>query len=229
METRLRQGARVLMGGLFGLLCAATAAYAFAYLYMEVRSGDPFAESFAASGLDVPLHFFGAGMALLLVPLQLSGWIRRRWPALHRVGGLLSAFAILIGGLSGLSLAQDAQGGWPARAGFTLLSLLWLAATAQGIRLAIRGELARHRRWMACSMALTSAAVTLRLMLAAGDLLQLPFLPVYVTASWTSWLLNLGICAWLLRTPRAIGLSVAPVPPPAGDGGRRWGFRRQSV
>ena len=74
-------------------------------------------------------------------------------------------------------MAQDAQGGWPARAGFTLLSLLWLAATAQGIRLAIRGELARHRRWMACSMALTSAAVTLRLMLAAGGLLQLAAQP----------------------------------------------------
>src|SRR5690606_1913827 len=111
---------------LFSLACLATAAYAFAYLFMAFRSGDPFAAQFAVSGMDVPAHFFGAGLALLLVPLQLSRGVRRRWPALHRLGGWLSAVAILVGGVSGLSLAQHAQSGWPSRTGFSLLSLLWL-------------------------------------------------------------------------------------------------------
>lgn len=52
--------------GLFSLACLATSAYAFAYLFMAVRGGDPFAARFAISGLDVPAHFFGAGLALLL-------------------------------------------------------------------------------------------------------------------------------------------------------------------
>ena len=214
---------------LFSLACAATAAYAFAYLYLAFRSGDPFAARFAISGWDVPAHFFGAGMALLLVPLQLSAVVRRRWPALHRVGGLLSAAAILVGGISGLSLAQHAQGGWPSRLGFSVLSLLWIAVTANGIRLAIAGELARHRRWMAYSIALTAGAVTLRLMLGLGaGALHLPFMTVYVTASWASWLINLALCAWLLRLLDRRRLNAA-APRPSGHGGddRRWASRRQ--
>ena len=214
---------------LFSLACAATAAYAFAYLFLAFRSDDPFAARFAISGWDVPAHFFGAGMALLLVPLQLSAVVRRRWPALHRVGGLLSAAAILVGGISGLSLAQHAQGGWSSRLGFSVLSLLWIAVTANGIRLAIAGELARHRRWMAYSIALTAGAVTLRLMLGLGaGALHLPFMTVYVTASWASWLINLALCAWLLRLLGRRRLNAAaPRPSARGGDDRRWASRRQ--
>ena len=216
---------------MFSLACVATAAYAFAYLSMAFRAGDPFAARFAISGGDVPAHFFGAGLALLLVPLQTSGLVRRRWPALHRIGGLLSAAAILVGGLSGLSLAQHAQGGWVSRLGFSTLSLLWIVITANGIRLAIRGDLARHRRWMAYSIALTAGAVTLRLMLGIGaGALQLPFMAVYVTASWASWLINLALCAWWLRMlDRRRRLSPAPANPRFGhgDADRHWASRRQ--
>ncbi len=231
MRPRPGDLAAFLMRTLFSLACVATATYAFAYLYMEFRSGDPFSESFAISGRDVPAHFFGAGLALLLVPLQLSEGIRRRWPALHRIGGLLSAVAILVAGISGLSLAQHAQGGWPSRIGFSLLSLLWLGITANGIRLAVIGELARHRRWMAFSIALTSAAITLRVMLAVGfGMLQLPFMAVYVTAAWASWLLNLVICAWLLRAPpHRLSAMAAPRPMAHVGAGRRWASRRKSA
>ena len=218
MASRLYALALSSAKGLFSLACLATAAYAFAYLFMAVRGGDPFAARFAISGLDVPAHFFGAGLALLMVPLQLSGWIRRRWPALHRLGGWLSAVAILVGGVSGLSLAQHAQGGWASRLGFSLLSLLWLAVTANGIRLAIAGQRDRHRRWMAYSMALTSGAVTLRVMLALGTgVLGWPFMPVYVGTSWASWLFNLAVCAWLLRLQR---------PASRARAGSRWASAR---
>ncbi|MGJ4802747.1 DUF2306 domain-containing protein [Luteimonas sp. SDU82] len=218
MRPRLSALVLLLAQGLFSLACLATAAYAFAYLYLTARGGDPFAARFAVSGLDVPAHFFGAGLALLLLPLQLSQGVRRRWPALHRLGGWLSAGAILIGGVSGLSLAQQAHGGWPSRAGFSLLSLLWLGVTANGIRLAIAGQIARHRRWMAYSMALTAGAVTLRVMLALGTgPLGWPFLPVYIGTAWASWLFNLAVCAWLLRLR-------APAPPTASRAvpGTRW-------
>lgn len=190
--------AALLARALFTLVCVTTAGYAFLFLYRSQSPDNPFAAQFALSGWDVPAHFFGAGLALLLVPLQASGCVRRRWPTLHRTAGWLSAAAILIGGLSGLSLAPKAQGGLPATTAFVLLSLLWLGITANGIRLAITGDLARHRVWMIFSMALTTAAITLRLILGAGIALQLPVVPVYVTAAWSSWLLNLAICAgWL--------------------------------
>lgn len=177
------------------------AAYAFTYLgRKEFHPGDPFAWKFALSGIDVPMHFFGAGLALLLAPVQASAWIRRRLPALHRTCGWLSAAAILIGGLGGLSLSFHAFGSWAAGAGFLVLALLWLGATANGIRYAIRGDFARHRRWMSRSMAMTFAAVTLRLILGIGaGALKLPFEAVYVFAAWGSWSINLVVCELWLR------------------------------
>lgn len=232
MRQRLGNIAARLAQALFSLACAAVAAYAFAYLYMTFRPDDPFAERFAVSGWDVPTHFFGAGLALLLVPLQISAIVRRRWPSLHRIGGWLSAAAILAGGISGLSLAQHAQGGLPSRMGFTLLSLLWLGVTANGIRHAVGGDIARHRRWMSCSIALTAAAVTLRVMLGVGvGVLGLPFMPVYVTAAWASWLLNLA--AWLcwlrLGGRRRFSPPAARTPLRHGGAGTRWASGRQAA
>lgn len=187
--------------GAFTLSCVAVAGYAFAYLYGEFRTGDPFAAQFAVSGWDVPAHFFAAGLALLLVPLQLSAVIRRRLPQLHRLGGWLYVAAVAMGAGSGLSLAENAQGGLASRAGFTTLSLLWPLVTAIGIRHAIAGNTAAHRRWMCRSIALTTAAITLRLMLATGMVLQWSFMPVYVAAAWLSWSVNLAVCELILRWP----------------------------
>lgn len=202
--------------GTFTLLCVAVAAYAFAYLYGEYRTGDPFAAQFAVSGWDVPAHFFAAGLALLLVPLQLSASVRRRVPRLHRLGGLLYVVAVAIAAVSGFSLAANAQGGIASTLGFTTLSLLWPLATAIGIRHAIAGDTVAHRRWMCRSIALTTAAVTLRLMLGVGVLLQWPFMPVYIAAAWLSWIVNLAVCELILRWPtitRGIGA------------GNRWASR----
>lgn len=190
--------------GVFMLLCVAVAGYAFWYLYGEYRTGDPFAAQFAVSGPDVPAHFFAAGLALLLVPLQLSVGLRRRMPRLHRLGGWLYVAAVAIGAVSGLSLAVNAQGGVPSRSGFTVLALLWPIVTAIGIHHAIAGNTAAHRRWMYRSIALTAGAITLRLMLATGVVLQWPFMPVYIAAAWLSWMVNLAVCELILRWPMLV-------------------------
>lgn len=198
---------------LFTLMSVAVALYAFGYLYLSFRVGDPFAAQFAISGLDVPAHFFGAGLALLLAPLQVAAGVRRRWPALHRTAGWLYMAAIAIGAVSGLSLAFNAQGGVVARAGFGLLALLWPVVTARGVWLAVRGDTARHRQWMCRSVALTFAAVTLRVMLGGGIASGLPPMTVYAFTAWASWLLNLAVCELLLRRRRKA---------PRGADGRRW-------
>lgn len=192
--------ARWIAYSLFTLSSVAVAAYAFGYLYRAYNVDDPFAVQFAVSGLDVPLHFFAAGLALLLAPLQLSATVRR-WRALHRLAGWLYLSAILIGGASGLSLAFNAQGGLASGFGFALLSLLWVGVTVRGVALAVGRDLVGHRRWMCRSVALTYGAVTLRLMLGVGMALDLSFLAVYITAAWASWLLNLAVCELILRWP----------------------------
>lgn len=186
----------------FALACLVTGGYALAWLYRAFEPGNPFAARFAGSGFDVPAHFFGAGLALVLAPLQLEDWLRRRWPAVHRTAGWLYAGAILVGGIGGLALAQHAQGGPPTRIAFTLLSLLWLMVTAHGVFLAATGDIARHRTWMAYSVALTASAITLRLVLGTGLAMGLPFLPVYTFAAWACWLFNLAACFLLLRGSR---------------------------
>lgn len=204
---------------MFALGSVAVAGWAFAYLLFDMgRPVDAFALQFAVSGEDVPLHFFLAGLALLLAPLQLAGGLRRRWPRLHRLGGWLYAGSVLVGGVAGLSLAFGAQGGVASGLGFGLLAILWLLATARGVWLAVRGDIAGHRRWMCRSVALTFGAVTLRVMLGLGaGVMGWPFLEVYVAAAWTSWLLNLVVCELILRWPMARARHAA--------GGRRWASR----
>lgn len=72
---------------LFQTLCLLAAMGAFRYLYVKA-GGAPgsLGAKFAVSGCDVPPHFFSAGLALALVPLQLNSWVRRRvpMPAAHR-------------------------------------------------------------------------------------------------------------------------------------------------
>ncbi|HEY0334079.1 MAG TPA: DUF2306 domain-containing protein [Stenotrophomonas sp.] len=192
-------------GAVFTLLCAAVATYAFTFLFdaLKPQPGNPMHTQFALSGLDIPAHFFGGGLALLLAPLQMSEWIRRRIPRLHRLSGGLYAGGVLIAGLAGLSLARHAQGGAATGVGFGLLALAWLVTTGMGIGHALAGDLARHRRWMWRSIALTASAVTLRLILGVGlGVLHLPFPPVYLLAAWGCWTFNLAVCELLLRWSR---------------------------
>lgn len=193
---------------LFSAACVLVAAYAF--LFFRLNPPDPgnsLLTKFALSGLDVPLHFFGAGLALLLVPVQASGWIRRRWPAVHRAAGW-----VFVGGLGGASLALDAHGGPVARTGFSVLAVLWLSVTAIGLRHALVRDFARHRRWMVHSLAMAFGAVTLRIILFTGiGPLGLPFETVYAFAAWASWLLNMAACeAWMRWGPRPAGIPLNP-------------------
>lgn len=198
------RSARALALLVFAVACVLIAMHAFTYLYGAFRPRNLFHVQFARSGLDVPAHFFFAGAALLLAPFQVMTWLRRRWPRLHRIGGWLYAAGVLVGGIGGLSMAPHAQGGWASGAAFAVLAPLWIAVTARGIGYAVAGDVARHRQWMWRSVALTSSAVTLRLMLGFGlGLLHAPFPAVYITAAWASWIFNLTLCEWWLR--RAAG------------------------
>lgn len=191
---------------IFTALALGVAGYGYAYLYQSFNRFDPFQVKFAAGDWFVPLHFFAAATALALAPLQLSARLRRRWARAHRVAGLSYVVAVLAGGGSGLVLAPQAQGGFPAALGFSCLALVWIAVTARGLGAALAGDFQAHRRWMMRSVALTFAAVTLRLMLGGGvALMGMPFDRVYVAASWLCWIVNLAVCELMLARTHAVG------------------------
>ena len=193
---------------IFSVMCVGVAYYAFYYLHQQINLNNPFHTKFAESGWVVPGHFFGSGLALLLVPLQMSHKLRTWSVSVHRTVGWLYVFAVVIGGVSGFIMAFDAHGGWVTGLGFGSLAVLWLLVTANAIRYAIKKDIYRHRLWMYRSIALTTAAITLRIFLGLGlGVLHLPFLTVYVPTAWLCWILNVLICELLLfyqmKRPRA--------------------------
>ena len=205
MHQRAKSAMKWGWAALFAVACVLVAAYAFAFLrYRPYDPDDPFMVRFALAGLAVPAHFFGAGLALLLAPLQASARLRQRLPTLHRIGGGLSIGAIFVSALGGLALAPHAHRGWITGIPFAALALLWLAVTGIGLRHALRRDFVAHGRWMARCIALTASAITLRIMLGVGaGVLALPFDAVYITAAWSCWIFNLAVCeAWLRRSTR---------------------------
>jgi len=158
------------------------------------------------------VHIIASGLALLLMPVQSSGSVRRRSPRAHRVTGRIAAAAIVLGGLSGLVIAQVSYAGWSGAIGFSMLSLLWLGCLVRSISEARAGRIASHRQWSLRVMALTFAAVTLRLWLfgymivasalGLGDVDE-AFDQIYVLLPFLSWIPNVVFIEWYLRRSKA--------------------------
>ena len=147
-------------------------------------------------------HVSASPIALILGALQFFKGVRSKWPALHRWLGRIYVVAVLLGGISGLNLAINAIGGPVAGLGFGLLSLLWIAFTLQGIRMARAHRFVEHRRWMIRSFALTFAAVTLRLYLAGFFVAGIEYAPASIYLGWICWVPNLLTAQWwLTRNP----------------------------
>ena len=153
-----------------------------------------------------PIAFFAhvvfAPVALALVPFQLWQGLRNRRPRLHSMLGRLYGLAILISGAGGLWLAINTMAGPVAAFGFGLLAVLWLGTTGWGISLAMRGDRVAHRRWMIRSIALTLAAVTLRVQIPASMMLDIPLDTAYPAIAWLCWVPNLVVAEMIVRWPR---------------------------
>jgi uncharacterized membrane protein len=198
---------RIAATGLIGFLSIAVAAYAIlAYTLLPFGTTiDPgMRAGFAAHATAVYLHAFSASVALLLGPLQLSAKLRIARPAVHRwTGRAYLSVGVLVGGSSGLYLAQFAYGGLAAKLGFGTLAAAWLYTGLRGF-LAIRaGAVAEHRRWMFRNFALTFAAVMLRLYVPAAVAAGAEFEQAYAAIAWLCWVPNLAVAEWLAGRSRS--------------------------
>jgi uncharacterized membrane protein len=149
-------------------------------------------------------HVAGGVTALLLGPLQFVQRIRDRFPILHRTSGRVYAIACAVGAPAGFMLALGTTSGPVAAVGFAIPALLWPLFTYLGVKCAMEGRFDEHRQWMLRSYAITSNAITLRLMLPfAGLVLHLPFSAAYPVIAWLSWMTNLALFEIYLRRKRA--------------------------
>ncbi len=146
------------------------------------------------------VHVGLASTALLTGPWQFLPRLRARVPRLHRWLGRIYIFSCVVGGTGGLLLAAGTTAGPIARAGFGMLAIIWLLANVQGLRLAIAGSYAEHRRWMVRSFALTFGAVLLRVYLPLSQVMGFEFMTAYRAISWLAWVPNLILAELYLRS-----------------------------
>lgn len=149
------------------------------------------------------VHVFPSVVALATGWIQLVRRIRDRWPAAHRWVGRVYFGAIGIGGGSGLALAWFAYGGWITKLGFACLAVGWLVTSALALRAIRRRDVVTHRRWAIRSVALTYAAVTLRIYIPAALVSGQALGDVYPAIAWLAWVPNLTVAELFLRRARA--------------------------
>lgn len=163
--------------------------------------------AFEAQPGAVYTHIVAGSVALVLAPWQFVARWRARQPRVHRwTGRAYLLLGVLPASVAGFVMALQAQGGAVGRWGFGLLAVLWLASALQAWAAIRRGDVAAHRRWMVRNVALTLAAVTLRLWLPGAMVLNLPFQPAYAVIAWACWVPNLLVAELMLRR-RPAGLT----------------------
>jgi uncharacterized membrane protein len=142
------------------------------------------------------IHITAASLALVFGSIQIISALRNRHLKVHRWVGRLYALAVLFGGISGFLIAFQIDG-VIGTSGFALLAVFWLFTTTQGVRMARAHLVQAHLRWMTYSVALTFAAVSLRLQLlifAVG--LEMPYHQVYPFLAWSCWVPSIAFALW---------------------------------
>lgn len=147
------------------------------------------------------IHVSSGMLCIALGPFQFLPALRKHRMGLHRLMGKVYVGAILIfSAPTGLYMAFFANGGFWAAAGFFMLSLVWFFFSYLAIYYIKKGNVQKHRQFMAYSFALTFSAVTLRL--------WVPILSNYmgvdhdltvVLTAWINWIPNLLVAHILVK------------------------------
>lgn len=153
------------------------------------------------------LHIVSGTVAIATLCLLVWPWLRKRYPAVHRISGRFYVFAgvlpttLLIYAL--LAVASVWNG---STLGALLLTTLWLSTTVLGFRAARQGRYIEHRRWMIRSFALGIAILWTRptyTVVFAVPSLTVDLDALQTVIGWVPWMLNLAIAEWwLYRTAR---------------------------
>ncbi|GAB3219504.1 hypothetical protein GCM10027447_02540 [Glycomyces halotolerans] len=143
--------------------------------YIEPRI--PYREDVAFHLPLIAFHAATGGLALILGPFQFFRAIRRRHPRVHRAVGRTYLLAgVLPSSLSGIVVAFMTVAGPIAMVTFVTLDVVWFYSAFRAYRAARERDFVQHERWMMRNMALTFAAVTLRIYLGLFIGVQLPLL-----------------------------------------------------
>ena len=151
-------------------------------------------------------HVVTGSIALITLCMQITPWVRRNHPRVHRISGRLYVFAGVLPCTLLALLLDRLTAFWEGNAGTAVESLAWLGATTMGYLAARRRSWAQHRRWMTYSFAIAlgflwgaiAGAWFSHASRAAGHPV---FNPAYLFefVRWGGWMINLVIAQWWLE------------------------------
>lgn len=124
----------------------------------------------------------------------------KKYSNLHQTLGKIYVFSVLfLAAPSGLGLAIYANGGLPAKVGFSLQCVVWWLTTWAAWLEIQKKRWQTHIEWMMRSYAVTLAAMSLRV----GSYALVFFfhtkpIETYLTVAWLSWVGNLAIVEGLI-------------------------------
>ena len=174
------------------VLAAVTAVASLVYVLGEPEHFQiQFRRKYVQNLTLVRFHGVSSAIALLLGPVQM--WLVARKGAWHLGLGRVYLISMLIGGATGIPMANLASGGLTSRVGYALMALLWIGTGLLAFRSIRNGEVGEHQVWMTRNIALSFGAVVLRLYLYLVQKAGLSFLLVYPSAVWLCW----GACLLL--------------------------------
>lgn len=147
------------------------------------------------------MHIFFGGLALIVGWSSFPEKFRTKNIQLHRAIGKVYVTAVLLSALSGYYIALYATGGAMARWGFAGMSTAWLITTITAFLYIRRKKITKHQQWMIRSYAVTFTGVTFRLWLPLLIFaFDLPFLEAYPINAWISWVANILLAEYLIKT-----------------------------
>jgi Predicted membrane protein (DUF2306) len=146
------------------------------------------------------IHITSSVLAILGGVFQFFPKILRGYPRVHiLIGKIYIASILLLAAPSGLILAAFANGGLPAKVGFTLQCFVWWATTYAAWRAIMQRNWEEHAKMMLRSYAVTLAAMSLR-----TESYALVYfwgtkpIETYLTVTWLSWVGNFFIAEVLI-------------------------------
>ena len=133
------------------------------------------------------------------IPAYRTGRLRGYPRVHHLIGKIYIGSILFLAAPSGLVLAAFANGGLPAKVGFTMQCLVWWWITFVAWQEAMKKNWSKHADMMLRSYAVTLAAMSLRTeSYALYYLFGTKPIETYLTVTWLSWVGNLFIAEILI-------------------------------
>lgn len=195
----MKKAATAFLFAITVLLAAALSFNAFSYINLDPKYGFlRLKQEAIATGWYLPAyyaHVLVAALILLIALFQVYPPLGMRWRNAHKALGKIYVFGILFfSAPGGLIMSLFIERGQWVTFSFVLQSLLWWIFTLLAFISIRKGNIIAHRAWMFRSVALTLAAITLRVYaFFSSASVDLTHPAAYTTIAWLSWGVNLAV------------------------------------